>query len=160
MGATPRAASTGGSEIASAPRGAAGDGFGDATPDSDKTEGGTEYDDVATPFSGTASGGGGGNHSEDGDFPNDAPPRAADNGDLSLRGTQYGGGDADAADADSAGGLVRARSGRQRRPKLFFHDDWRASADDAELRAAAATSATVDGRRTAHRGGRGCGGSQ
>ena len=41
------------------------------------------------------------------------------------------------------------RSGRQRRPKLFFHGDWRASVDDAELRAAAATSATVAGQPTA-----------
>ena len=41
---------------------------------------------------GAASGGGGGFHSEDGNFPNDAPPRAADNDDLSLRGTQGGGG--------------------------------------------------------------------
>ena len=48
-----------------------------------------------------------------------------------------------AADADSVGGPVRTRSGRQRRPRLFFHDDWHACADDVELCSATAASATA-----------------
>ena len=54
-----------------------------------------------------------------------------------------------AADADSDSGFVRMRSGRRRRPTLFFHNDWRARADDAELRSATAASTTDAGQLTA-----------
>ena len=97
---------------------------------------------------------------DDGDGPAVGDDDTVARDDISLRGTQGGGGEVGAADADSAGGLVRKRSGRQRRPTLFFHDDRHARADDAECRVALGDRGVNDGRRAAHRGGRGCGGSQ
>ena len=69
--------------------------------------------------------------------------------DLSLRGARDGGGEVGAAGAGSAGGPVRTRSGRQHRPRLCFHVDWHACADDVELRSATAASTTAEGQPTA-----------
>ena len=69
--------------------------------------------------------------------------------DLSLRSARDGGGEVGAAGVGSAGGPVRTRSGRQHRPRLCFHVDWHACADDVELRSATAASTTADGQPTA-----------